>query len=75
MAQTEENMKNGVNATEKWPLQKFERNSWPLLYWKLHPLAVVCVKEAFIGLPRDLRNIFKGNMYGKMHSEFLTIDL
>lgn len=41
-----------------------------LPYWQLHPLAVVCVKEAFMDLPRDLSNIFKRNIYGKMHPEF-----
>lgn len=77
----QKNMKKEVNATEKWPLRIllkevmqrggkhfyffFQGNSWPLLYWKLHPLAVVCVEEAFIGLPRDLSNIFKDIFMGK----------
>ena len=42
----------------------------PLPYWKLHPLAVVWVKEAFMDRPKDLSNIFKRNIYGKMHLSF-----
>lgn len=41
----------------------------------LHPLAIVFIKEAFMDLPRELRRMFKRNIYGKMHSEFSTIDL
>ena len=59
-------------------MQKGEKHSFlvlketpgPFRYWKLHPLAVVCVKEAFMDLPRDLSNIFERNIYGKVHLSF-----
>ena len=83
----EEAIKKGVDAAAKrtpTPQNKagnlfyfifFEGNYRSSLYWKLHPWAVFCVKEAFMDLPRDLSRSFKRNIYGKMHPEFSTTDL
>lgn len=52
---------------ENTPFLVLKETPGPFQYWKLHPLAVVCVKEAFMDLPRDLSNIFERNIYGKVH--------